>query len=145
MPLLLRDSLLHGARPSPRDPDEFEPSSQRFGWQHEAASRVEHHHRDRVLFPLLSDHEKALVRAQSGSGSGGAFSAVPSNNATRFEPQLFRVLLQRRLHLPLLLSVGRPLVSRGHHRAACAQAGVLGRRGYAVESAAARICREAGG
>ena len=57
------DSLLHQTRPSPRDPDEFEPSSQRFGWQHEAASTVEHNHRDRVLFPLLSDHEKALVRA----------------------------------------------------------------------------------
>ena len=118
------DALLHGARPSPRDPDEFEPSSQRFGWQHEAASRVEHHHRDRVLFPLLSDHEKALVRAQ-GSGSGGAFFAVPSSYATRFEPQLFRVLLLRRLHLPLPLSVrncrcGRPLDSRGHHRALCA-------------------------
>ena len=33
----------------------------------------------------------------------------------------------------------------GHHRAACAQAGVLGRRGFAIESVAARICREAGG
>ena len=28
--------------------------------------------------------------------------------------------------------------------AACAQAGVLGRRGFALESAAARVCREAG-
>ena len=27
---------------------------------------------------------------------------------------------------------------------ACAEAGVLGRRGYALESAAARVCREAG-
>ena len=33
----------------------------------------------------------------------------------------------------------------GHHRAACAVAGVLGRRGFAVESAAARVCCEAGG
>ena len=33
----------------------------------------------------------------------------------------------------------------GHHRAACARAGVLGRRGFALESVAARICREAGG
>ena len=32
----------------------------------------------------------------------------------------------------------------GHHRAACSVAGVLGRRGFAVESAAARVCREAG-
>ena len=62
------DSLLRGARPPFRDPDEFEPNSQRFGWQHEAAaSRVESHHRDRVLFPWLGDHEKALVpRAELG-------------------------------------------------------------------------------
>ena len=39
---------------------------------------------------------------------------------------------------------GLPLDSRGHHRAACAVVGVLGRRGFALESAAARVCREAG-
>ena len=32
----------------------------------------------------------------------------------------------------------------GHHRSAYAVSGVLGCRGFAVESAAARICREAG-
>ena len=40
---------------------------------------------------------------------------------------------------------GLPLDSCGHHRAACSMVGVLGRRGFAVESAAARVCREAGG
>ena len=39
---------------------------------------------------------------------------------------------------------GRPLDVLGHHRADCAQAGVLGRRWCALESAAARVCREAG-
>ena len=34
--------------------------------------------------------------------------------------------------------------SRGHHCAACHLAGVLGHRGFSLESAAARICREAG-
>ena len=38
---------------------------------------------------------------------------------------------------------GRPLDSFGH-RAACAVAGVLGRIGFPLESAAARVCREAG-
>ena len=38
----------------------------------------------------------------------------------------------------------RPLHVYGHHRAACARAGVLTRRGFALESAAARVCREAG-
>ena len=32
----------------------------------------------------------------------------------------------------------------GHHRAACAVAGVLGRRGFPLEVAAAQVCREAG-
>ena len=66
------------------------------------------------------------------------------------DPQLCRMLLLRRLHLPLPLTArhcrcGLPLDSRGHHRAACARVGVLGRRGYPLESVVAQICREAGG
>ena len=76
--------------------------------------------------------------------------AVLSSPQTRIESQLFRVLLLRRFCLPVppasrLCRCGCLLDSFGHHRASCAQAGVLGRRGFAVESAAARICREAGG
>ena len=56
----------------------------------------------------------------------------------------------RRLRFPLPLTArrcrcGRLLDSYGHHRAACARVGVLGRRGFALETAAARVCREAGG
>ena len=40
---------------------------------------------------------------------------------------------------------GLPLDEFGHHRAACAQAGMLSKRGWASENAVARICREAGG
>ena len=59
-------------------------------------------------------------------------------------------MLLRRLRLPLPLTVracrcGLFLDAFAHHRSACAVSGVLGRRGFAVESAAARICREAGG
>ena len=39
---------------------------------------------------------------------------------------------------------GRHLDCLGHHRASCSRVGVLGRRGFALESAAARICVEAG-
>ena len=47
------------------------------------------------------------------------------------------------LHLPLPLSnricgCARPLDSHGHHRAACGRTGVLGGRGFRLESAAAR-------
>ena len=43
---------------------------------------------------------------------------------TRFEPQLFRVFLLRRLWCPLPLCV--PLDPCGHHRAACPQFGTAG-------------------
>ena len=51
--------------------------------------------------------------------------------------------------LPLPLSMracrcGRQLDKFGDHRAACAVAGVLGRRGHPLEVAAAQVCREAG-
>ena len=38
----------------------------------------------------------------------------------------------------------RPLDSYGHHRAACGRTGALGRRGFPLERAAARIHREGG-
>ena len=62
----------------------------RFGWQHEAASRVEHHHRDRVLFPLLSDHEKALVCVESGASTW--CSLVP----VHFLSHIFNFLLKKK-------------------------------------------------
>ena len=91
-----------------------------------------------------------MIRSQAGPGAGTALSVVPTGFLTQIPPHLFRIVLLRRLRLPLPLSshtcrCGRPIDSFGHHRAACARAGVLGRRGFALESAAARICREAGG
>ena len=63
------------------------------------------------------------------------FFIAPVSVATRFDPQCFRVLLLRRLwcHLPLSSATcrcGQPLDSRGHHRGACAHAGVLGSVGF---------------
>ena len=82
--------------------------------------------------------------------SGVPFSCCPVSPTSRFSSQEFRVFLLRRLWLPLPLSVhscrcGRPLDAFGHHRAACATVGVLGRQGISPESAAAPVCREAGG
>ena len=95
--------------------------------KHEASARVEERFRE----DLFTGMPEPIVRA-------------------RFPPHLFRVILLRRLRQALSLSVrncrcGRPLDFCGHHRAACARAGVLGRRGFTLESVAARICREAGG
>ena len=79
-----------------------------------------------------------------------AFSTCPTCRITRLASHNFRLLLLRRLQIPLPLTVrscqcGRPLDAHGHHRAACARAGVLGRRVFALESVVSRVCREAGG
>ena len=48
-------------------------------------------------------------------------------------------------HCFCLPPAGVAVLSTGHHRPACGTAGVLGRRGWVLESVAARMCREAGG
>ena len=138
-----------GARPEAREPDLYEPGTVRQGWQHEASSRVEQHFRA-SLFTRVSEQVQALVRSQAGAGAGSALTVAPTSRETTIPSHLFRVILLRRLRLALPLSMrncrcGQPLDSSGHHRAACARAGMLGRRGFTLESVAARICREAGG
>ena len=62
---------------------------------------------------------------------------VAGNSGSPFASPLVPPYLSR-------LPVWPSFDSSGHH-AACSRAGVLGSRGYALESAAARVCREAGG
>ena len=85
--------------------------------------------------PRLSQSEQALFRSQGGPLSSVPFTCFPTSPLTRFDASLFRVLLLPRLWLPLPPSsrfcrCGRLLDVFSHNRAACAQAGVLGRRGY---------------
>ena len=139
-----------GQRPPIMEVEGREPGVPRQGWQHAAAIRIESSFRTEILMPRMGPVEQALLRSQSGPCAGVAFSVCPSSPLTRIDSALFRVLLQRRLHLPLPLSqricgCGRPLDPFGHHRAACSRTGALGRRGFALESAAARVFREAGG
>ena len=119
------------------------------GWQHEVAARVDQQFRDEDLFHRV-ETVRALIRSQGGPMAGMALSTSPTSHLTRLQPHLFRTILLRRLRQPLPLSerncrCGRRFDPSGHHRAVCAQARVLGRRGFAVESVVARICREAGG
>ena len=143
-------ALAEGARPENVEPEDLDPGSVRRGWQHEAASRVDRHFREHVLFDRLPPRDRAQVRSQAGTGAGLALTALlTSYHTTKIPAHLFRVTLLRRLRLPLPLTLHmcrccRPIDSFGHHRASCARSGVLG-RGYALESAAARMCREAGG
>ena len=69
-----------------------------------------------------------MVFSQGGPLSEENFLCVPPSHETRFDSAVFRVLLLRRFH-----------------QSACATTGVFGRRGFAVKSAAARICCEGGG
>ena len=143
-------SLAAGVHPPPRDPEDHEPGSPRQGWQHEASSRVEQQFRALDLFPRLTDTEKTMLRSQSGPGAGAFLSTTPSNLLTRIDSFSFRTLLCRGLRLAIPLSTricwcGRTIDHFGHHSAACARSGVLARRGFAVESAVARTCREGGG
>ena len=140
--------VVRGQRPG-FDPDDEFPTISRFGWQSFASSAVEGTFFRSAVWPRLGLTEQALARSQQGPMAGIPFHCSPTSPASRLDPQCFRVLLLRRLWCPLLLSSTfcrccQPLDSRGHHRAACATSGVLGRRGFPLESCAARICREAG-
>ena len=113
--------------------------------QHDASSCIEKFFCDSSVLLGMSAGERALLRSQRGPLP---YTVVPTCPLRRFDPDIFRVLLLRKLRLPLPLSshscrCGRPLDCLGHHRATCLRAGVLGRRGYALESAAGRVCREA--
>ena len=140
--------LARGQRPG-RVPDSRDPSEPPFGWQYLASAHVETTFVRGAMWPDLSPPDRALFRSQGGPFAGIPFTCFPTVVEARLEPQVFRVLVLRRLWCPLPLSAhscrcGRPLDARGHHRAACGRAGVLGRRGFPLESAAARLCREAG-
>ena len=94
-----------------------------------------------VMWPGLNDSRKALLRSQHGPLASAALTALPTSRATRIDSQPF--WLCRGLHLLLPLSqrtcrCGRQLDVFGQHRAACSEAGVLGKRGFPLEGAAAQ-------
>ena len=126
---------------------EEEPNHQH-GWQKLAARSLEIQHLSDTR-PTLSPTDQAMLRSQGGPLAAAPFLALPTSRLTKLDPSVFRTLLLRRLRLPLPLTMrvcgcGPLLDAFGHHRSACAVSGVLGRRGFALESAMARICREAG-
>ena len=140
-----RGDVARGLQPGQVLLDDPLPGVARRGWQRGATQHIEEQFRTDVM-SQLELHEQALFRSQSGPLAGVHFICIPKSPGTKFEPQLFRVLLLRRLWclLPLCVACcrcGRPL---DPYRAACPHAGVLGRRGVPPESAAARVCREAG-
>ena len=97
-------ALAAGLRPAPREPEYQESGASKQGWQHEAGVCVERWFRDATLFPKTVPHERPMVRSQAGPNAGVSLSACPSSPLTRIDSPLFRVLLQRRLSIPLPLS-----------------------------------------
>ena len=135
------EELAEGLRPEDIQASEWEPSQGR-GWQRHASATVHSKFREQEVWPSLSQAERAMLRSQSGPLASVPFTA-------RMDPEPFRVLLLRRLRMPLPLTAracrcGRLLDVFGHHHAACSRVGELGKRGFAAESAVAQVCREGG-
>ena len=139
--------LARGARP---EQEESEPGEWPRGWQRSGAGKREHFAREIMLAGHRENSTQAsLLRSQSGPCGGKVFTVLPTSTLTTIPSAEFRVLLLRRLHLPIPLAARhcrcrRVLDPAGHHRAACSTCGVLRRRGKPLEKAAARVCREAG-
>ena len=142
-------SLSEGARPPPLSVLDTTPGIFRGkGWQRWASYLTDVRYRT-LLWDQFSGTEQAHIRSQSGKGSGIAFTTMPTSSELSIPSQSFRILLLRRLRLDLPLRqrmcrCRRFLDSKGDHRAACAVCGVLSRRGFPLESAMARVCREGG-
>ena len=64
------------------------------GWQHEAACRIEQRAQDNLLLRLPDSGMRS-------PGAGVVFTTCPTCWLAKMEPHVFRVLLLRRLHLPL--------------------------------------------
>ena len=118
------------------------------GWQHRAVMPIYTTCRNELL-TALDPASRAMLESQTGPFASRTFTTIPSGPEFTYPPDLFRILLLRRLRLPLPLSVRhcrcrRSLDSLGDHRAACATSGALRSRAGPLERAAARVCREAG-
>ena len=143
------DDLATGTVEEEAQHGEVEPNQPRHGWQSRAAREVESRSLHAIT-EVLQIPQQALLRSQGRPLASAPFVCMPVDRVFRIDSQPFRILLLRCLRMPLPLTVhscrcGRLLDSLGHHRSACAVAVVLGRRGFPLENAAARICREAGG
>ena len=139
--------LAHGARP-PSPPADLDPSDCRTGWQHEAASRVEAHHRASVIFPRADKRERALLRSQSGLQEclSQPFHEVLMHTWSRICLGFCCSAVSACLSLPQLTCVDvaafwTPLATIAQR---APRGGLLARRGFSVEIAAAKVCREAG-
>ena len=103
------------------------------GWQRAATACLD----AAACESLLSELDmasRALLLSQAGLGGSRAIKALPTSPELRLPSERMRVLLLRRLRMPLphaprRCRCGGMLDVFGDHRAACPVAGVLGPRG----------------
>ena len=97
-----------------------------------------------TLFSDLDLASRALLLSQAGPQAGRALHVLPTAAELRLPSELFRIILLRRLRMPLPASAracrcGRPADALGDHVAACPTSGVLRTRAVPVERAIARV------
>ena len=118
------------------------------GWQRRASHACD----ERALEMHLADvcpASRALLLSQAGPHAARAFTVLPTSDDVAIPDSHFRVLLLRRLRMPLPLgprscSCRGALDAYGDYRAACSTSGVLASRALSLERAIARVCQEAG-
>ena len=137
-----------GKRPPKIESNNDDLGSFKHGWQHHAVSFMDSKRRSNI-WDSFSTPEQAHIRSQSGRGAQPSFTALPTSTLTRIDSSGMRVLLLRRLrfHLPLVQRCclcHHFLDPFGDHRCACSTSGFLSLRGFDLEVAMARVCREAG-
>ena len=101
-----------------------------------------------TLFSDLDLALRALLLSQAGPQAGRVLHVLPTAAELRLPSELFRIVLLRRLRMPLPASAvtaagASPML--WVHVAACPASGVLRTRAAPVERAIARVCREEGG
>ena len=141
--------LVRGVRPGYDPLVDDMPRLSTQGGQHFTSKTIEPSFLVDTIWPRLDVPHQALMRSRNPMAAI-PFTCMPLFSESRFQPQEFRVLPLKRLWQPLPLSSSicrcdRPLDSRDHNRAVCSVVGVFGTSVFALESAAARVCREASG
>ena len=129
---------------APRDEENEPKLDTTRGWQRPASEAV-----DEFGFRSFFGSSIPRLDSQAGPFAARIFTAGPTSPELSLAPSHFRVLLLRRLRLPLPLTAAycrcrRRQDALGDHLAACPRSGVLRARGAPLERAATCVCREAG-
>ena len=78
-----------------------EPTGPKFGRQLKASRHLQEKFHLDVVWPSLSDSERAMLRSQHGPLASAALTALPTSGATKIAAQPFRLLLCRTSPSPI--------------------------------------------